>query len=49
MSSSGMWLCVDLALTDVPPKRLLTQEIHSATSQKTTFFIVTVVKTLNPT
>jgi hypothetical protein len=52
MSSSGMWRCVDLASTDVasifrrcvPPKRRLTQDLRSATSQKTTFFIVTAVK-----
>jgi hypothetical protein len=30
----------------VPPTRRLTQYLHSTTSQKTTFFIVTVVKTL---
>jgi hypothetical protein len=28
----------------VPPKRRLTQDLHSATSQKTTIFIVTAVK-----
>jgi hypothetical protein len=33
----------------VPPKRQYLQEPHCVTSQKTTFFIVTVVKTLNPT
>jgi hypothetical protein len=33
----------------VPPKRLLTQDLHSATSQKTIFFIVTAVKTSNLT
>jgi hypothetical protein len=33
----------------VPPKRRVTQELHSATSQKTAFFIVTAVKTLNLT
>jgi hypothetical protein len=33
----------------VPPKRPLNQDLHSATSQKTTFFIVTAVKTLNLT
>jgi hypothetical protein len=27
-----------------PPKRRLTQDIHRATSQKATFFIVTAVK-----
>jgi hypothetical protein len=29
----------------VPPKRRFTQDVHSATSQKTAFFIVTAVKT----
>jgi hypothetical protein len=33
----------------VPPKRRLTQDLHSATSQKTTFFIVTAVKASNLT
>jgi hypothetical protein len=33
----------------VPPKRRFTQDLHDATSQKTTFFIVTVVKTSNLT
>jgi hypothetical protein len=32
-----------------PPKRLFTQELHGATSQKTAFFIVTAVKTSNLT
>jgi hypothetical protein len=115
MSSSGMWCCVDLALTDVsekciasifrveesasgepawaggcrlshqstsvnarstqryirhhlltlvprsriflpwrwrryvPPKRRLTQDLHSATSHKMTFFLVTAVKASNRT
>jgi hypothetical protein len=31
----------------VPPKRRLTQYLHSATSQKTTFFIVAAVKASN--
>jgi hypothetical protein len=31
------------------PKRRFTQDIHGATSQKTAFFIVTAVKTSNPT
>jgi hypothetical protein len=31
----------------VPPKRRLTQDLHSATSQETTFFIVTAVKASN--
>jgi hypothetical protein len=47
MPSSGMWRCVDLVCTDVPPKRLCTQYIHGATSKKKTFFIVTAVKTSN--
>jgi hypothetical protein len=29
----------------VPPKRRFTQDLHGATSQKTTFFLVTAVKT----
>jgi hypothetical protein len=33
----------------VPPKGRLTQDVHSATSQKTTFFIVTAVKASNLT
>jgi hypothetical protein len=33
----------------VPPKRRLTQDLHSATFQKTTFFIVTAVKASNHT
>jgi hypothetical protein len=33
----------------VPPKRRLTQDLHSATSQKTIFFIVTAVKASNHT
>jgi hypothetical protein len=31
----------------VPPIRRLTQDVHSATSQKTAFFVVTAVKTSN--
>jgi hypothetical protein len=31
----------------VPPKRRFTQNLHGATSQKTTFFILTAVKTSN--
>jgi hypothetical protein len=38
MSSSGMWRCVDLVWTDLPPKRRFKQYVHSATSQKTAFF-----------
>jgi hypothetical protein len=33
----------------VPPKRRFSQDLHSATSQKTTFFIATAVKTSNHT
>jgi hypothetical protein len=33
----------------VPPKRRLTQDLHSVTSQKTTLFIVTAVKASNHT
>jgi hypothetical protein len=49
MPSSGMWRRVDILLTDVPPKRRLTQYLHDATSQKTAFFIVIAVKTSNLT
>jgi hypothetical protein len=48
-SSSRMWRCVDIALTEVLEERLLTQDLHNATSQKTTFFIVTAVKASNLT
>jgi hypothetical protein len=55
-----MWRCVDTGLTDVseeriasifrvPPKRRLTQDVHSATYQKTTFFIAIAVKLSNRT
>jgi hypothetical protein len=40
MSSSGMWRCVDIALTDVSEEHRLIQDLHSATSQKTTFFFL---------
>jgi hypothetical protein len=33
----------------VPPKRRFTQDLHGTTSQKTTFFIITAVKTSNLT
>jgi hypothetical protein len=33
----------------VPPERRLTQDLHSATSQNTTVFIITAVKTSNST
>jgi hypothetical protein len=49
MPSSGMWRRIDLVLTDVPSKRRFTHDLHSATSQKTAFFIVTVMKTSNLT
>jgi hypothetical protein len=45
----GMWRCVDPLLTDVSEERRLTQDVHSATSQQTTFFIVTAVETSNRT
>jgi hypothetical protein len=45
----GMWRCVDPALTDVSEERRLTQDLQSATSHKTTLFIVTAVKTSNVT
>jgi hypothetical protein len=32
-----------------PPKRRFTQDVHGAISQKMAFFIVTAVKTSNPT
>jgi hypothetical protein len=31
MPSSGMWRRVDIVLTDVPPKRRFTQDLHGAT------------------
>jgi hypothetical protein len=34
---------------NVPPKRRFTQDLHGTTSQKAAFFIVTAVKTSNPT
>jgi hypothetical protein len=49
MLSSEMWRCVDLTLTDVSEERRLTQDLYSATYQKTTFFIVTAVKASNLT
>jgi hypothetical protein len=45
--SSGMWRHVYFVWTDIPPKRRFTQDIPGATSQKTTFFIATAVKTSN--
>jgi hypothetical protein len=36
-------------LSFVPPKRWFTQDLHAATSQKTSYFIVTAVKTSKPT
>jgi hypothetical protein len=44
-----MWRCVGVVLTDVSEERRLTQDLHSDTSQKTTFFIVTAVKAWNLT
>jgi hypothetical protein len=38
---------VALVRTDVPQKRRFFQEPHGVTSQKTSFFIVTAVKTSN--
>jgi hypothetical protein len=49
MPTSGMWRHVDLVLTDVSEERLFTQDLHGATYQKMTFFIVTAVKISNPT
>jgi hypothetical protein len=46
MVSYGMLRRVALV---VPPKRLFLQEPHGVTSQKIPFFIVTAVKTSNPT
>jgi hypothetical protein len=40
---------VALVRTDVSEERQFLQEAHSVTSQKTAFFIVTAVKTWNPT
>jgi hypothetical protein len=49
MPSSGVRRHADPLQTDVPPKRLFTQDLHGATSQKTAFFIVTAVETSNLT
>jgi hypothetical protein len=49
MSSSGMLHRVALVRTDVKEVRLSLQEPHGVTSEKTTFFIVTAVKTSNLT
>jgi hypothetical protein len=49
MPYSGTWHSVDLILADVSEERRFTQDLHSATSQKTAFFIVTAVKTSNIT
>jgi hypothetical protein len=60
MTSSGMWRHVDLVWTDVSEEHIIsilrveksvrfTQDLHSTTSQKMAFFIVTAVKTSNPT
>jgi hypothetical protein len=44
-----MWLYVDPALTDVAEEGGLRQDLQNGTFQKTTFFIVTAVKTSNVT
>jgi hypothetical protein len=46
MSSSWMWRCVGLVLTDVSeePIASIFRVEHSSTSHKITFFIVTAVK-----
>jgi hypothetical protein len=46
---SVYFLCEPMFKRNVPPKRRLTQEVHSPTSKKTAFFIVTAVKTSNLT
>jgi hypothetical protein len=45
--SSGMLRSVTLVRTDVSEERRFLQEPHGLTSQKTTFFVVTTVKTSN--
>jgi hypothetical protein len=48
VSCSGLWRCIDLALADVSEEHVHSIfRVHIATSQKTTFFIVTAVKTSN--
>jgi hypothetical protein len=42
--SCGKWRCVHLIWTDVSEEPVLTQDLHSATPQKTTFFIFTALK-----
>jgi hypothetical protein len=49
MPYAGLLCRVIFVDTDVPPKRLFLQEPHCVTSQKMAFFIVTAVKTSNPT
>jgi hypothetical protein len=44
-----MWRRVDLVRTDIHLKRRFLQDRHDATFQKMEFFIVTAVKTSNPT
>jgi hypothetical protein len=46
---SGMLHHVALEKTDIPPKCWFSQEPHGVTSQKTAFFIVSTIKTSNPT
>jgi predicted DNA-binding ArsR family transcriptional regulator len=44
------WISYTLMMEAIrSPKRRLTKYLHGATSLKTTFFIVTAVKTSNPT
>jgi hypothetical protein len=49
MPSSGVRRHADPLQTDVLPKRLFTQDLYGATSQKTAVFIVTAVETSNLT
>jgi ABC-type nitrate/sulfonate/bicarbonate transport system ATPase subunit len=49
MLSAGMLRRVALVRTEVSEERRLLQEPHGVTSQKTTFLIVTAVKTSNLT
>jgi hypothetical protein len=43
-----MWRLVYLVRTNVSEERQFLQDPHSATPQKTAFFVVTAVKALNP-
>jgi hypothetical protein len=48
MPSSGMLCHVALVRTDVSEEHQFLQEPHGVTSQKTAFFIITVLRIKNP-